>query len=335
MDKFALSKTDTLVLKGFAIIGMLFWHLFFAPNPVGVFFSQPLRFISIIGDFCVSAFLFCSGYGLAASYSSTKDRKIGVFIGRRLWKFYFNFWFIFIVFVPIGIFVMDNPLDTTPNAITAWLEQIMALSWHQSYNSAWWFNSLIIRYYIVFPLLFYLIKKNVFVTLISLILGTYGFFKSESYIVIYAIGIIWFMYNRKISRFMSSSSKPLIILILNVILVVSLLCLYLMGEKSIFLRGLPVYGIITIYLAISIKFMNHNKKYQILALLGKHSANIYMIHSFLYFYWFPDFFYSLNPLIMFCLLIGSSYLISLLIEKTKEITGWNNLATTVPAFVYK
>lgn len=61
---FSLTKTDTAVLKGIAICGMLCWHLFHSPNPFDIEYSGLVKWLSIIGDVCVSIFLFVSGYGL-------------------------------------------------------------------------------------------------------------------------------------------------------------------------------------------------------------------------------------------------------------------------------
>ena len=63
-----LSKTDIAVLKGIAICGMLCWHLFYCPNPCGVQFGTITHWIGIMGDVCVSAFLFASGYGLSSQF---------------------------------------------------------------------------------------------------------------------------------------------------------------------------------------------------------------------------------------------------------------------------
>lgn len=72
---FALTVTDTLSIKGVAIIGMLCWHLFFCQNPLDIEFSPIVRFLSILGDSCVSIFLFVSAYGLTVSYSKQSQQK--------------------------------------------------------------------------------------------------------------------------------------------------------------------------------------------------------------------------------------------------------------------
>lgn len=63
-----LTNTDTAALKGIAICGMLCWHLFYCPNPCGVQFGAFTHWVGLMGDVCVSAFLFASGYGLAKQF---------------------------------------------------------------------------------------------------------------------------------------------------------------------------------------------------------------------------------------------------------------------------
>lgn len=74
---FNLTKTDTAVLKGIAICGMLCWHLFFCQNPLSIEYSGITRWIAILGDVCVSIFLFCSGYGLCCGYNNLNINIIG------------------------------------------------------------------------------------------------------------------------------------------------------------------------------------------------------------------------------------------------------------------
>lgn len=341
---FSLSKRDTSVLKGFAIIGMMMWHLFFAPNPEGVEFSAVLRFVSIIGDFCVSAFLFISGYGLTISFSNYLEKYNhskwgGQFVLARLVKFYFNYWFIFLLFVPIGIFFFNIPMITDgEHTVLTWLKQIFALSGQKSYNSAWWFNTLIVKYYILFPFLYFMIRKKPIITLCFIIVLTVlGARFQQFYLVIFVIGIMWayFKDKKQITPYLSKLSKLLMLLVILFLFISSITGLYFLGEKGVFYRGLPFFGLITIALALFIKSVNCPKIYDGFNYLGKHSGNIYMFHSFLYYYWFSDWFYSLPTFAIFPTLLLSSLIFSLLIERLKEVIMWNKLSHTIYSFILK
>jgi len=61
---FALTKQDTAVLKGIAIIAMLMHHLWGCPPDWVEPYTGVLGFFGNVGKVCVAIFLFCSGYGL-------------------------------------------------------------------------------------------------------------------------------------------------------------------------------------------------------------------------------------------------------------------------------
>ena len=109
---FALTRQDTAVLKGIAICAMLCHHLYGYP-PDGVEpYSGMLAWFGVLGKVCVAMFLFCSGYGLASQYGPSKSVLSDVrFVLRRLTKFYLNYWVIFVIFVPISVFLFHRPLS--------------------------------------------------------------------------------------------------------------------------------------------------------------------------------------------------------------------------------
>ena len=60
--------------------------------------------------------------------------------------------------------------------------------------------------------------------------------------------------------------------------------------------------------------------------LGKHSMNIFLFHTFIYFYWFREYIYiSRNPLLIIFSLLIPCYLISVIIEFVKNKIGFYRL----------
>lgn len=121
MDKSNLiSKDNSLVLKGFGILLMLFHHLFYSPKSQSLFRDYHINLGSIdIGivnqlglycKLCVAIFVFASGYGLETTYLS-RDLSVMTFYKRRFKKLFLNYWFIWLLFVPIGIFVFGRTMD--------------------------------------------------------------------------------------------------------------------------------------------------------------------------------------------------------------------------------
>ena len=91
---------------------MLIHHLFFIQNglydDVHLFRDHYLvQEIGIFCKLCVALFVFLSGYGLMISH---KDKEIEPlkFYKHRFKKLYFNYWFIWLIVVPIGVFVFHR-----------------------------------------------------------------------------------------------------------------------------------------------------------------------------------------------------------------------------------
>ncbi len=172
---FSLSSNDSLILKGIAICAMLRHHLFTTAE-----YGNFVLFLGGLGKVCVAIFLFASGYGLYVQYnklnvSPTKDgAKVSfMFLIKRFIKFYVNYWVVFIIFVPIGVFVfgrtLNQPYGESVNLFKRFIYDVLGVQGFSSYNITWWFNKLIIILYLLFPLMFFLIKRFPWMTLLVLL----------------------------------------------------------------------------------------------------------------------------------------------------------------------
>ena len=218
-----ISMQDTLFLKGIAICGMLMWHIFYCPNPEGIVYSPFIQYIGTIGDVCVSIFLFISGYGLTQGYKKTEGTNSITFILKRLLKFYSNFWFVFILIVLFGTLIMHQPIFTEGSnlqRILQWVKEFLAIRGQLSYNDSWWYFSLIISFYIIFPVLYWGTKKNPYVIVLLIILNSsfsLRFINQELhyYMPIFVLGILWAMYGAKLPSI--SIKKVAILLTITII----------------------------------------------------------------------------------------------------------------------
>ena len=80
------------------------------------------------------------------------------FYKYRFKKLYLNYWFIWLLFVPVGIFIFGRtPTDAYGNhAIIKMILDfwgLLNLTGSYGYNPTWWFYSCIILLYLGFPLL--------------------------------------------------------------------------------------------------------------------------------------------------------------------------------------
>ncbi len=120
--KFTIRETN--IAKGAACMLLLLHHLFYHESRWDLFyhiggFDPPLiARVAVMAKVCVAMFVILSGYGLAKS--AEKSEKVGLkFTYKRLVKLYMPFWFIFIIFVPLGFVLGRNPLEIYGGGSTA------------------------------------------------------------------------------------------------------------------------------------------------------------------------------------------------------------------------
>ena len=64
----------------------------------------------------------------------------------------------------------------------------------------------------------------------------------------------------------------------------------------------------------------------ILAFFGKHSMNIFLFHTFIFYMWFQDIIYiTRNPLVIFFELLTSCLLISVVLESIKKLIRFDTV----------
>ena len=358
---FALTKQDTAVLKGIAVVAMLMHHLWgCAPSWVEPY-TGVLGFFGSVGKVCVAIFLFCSGYGLSVGYSkvvedcrlNNEDWKNKVkttlkFLAKRFVKFYSGYWPIFFIFVPLGVFVFDRPLNASygehVNILKRLLLDIVGVQGYQSYNITWWFNKLIILLYLTFPVLYFCVKKGGwFFALISLIcmrfsdrldgINYYGILLWQCPMV---LGILWHEKEQCFDKMKLQRKWMLYMLSVVAVVLLMTLLLYRYGivphiphvESGIYMDSIIVV-VMTLCVVLMRNYCKHNNV--IVNLLGRHSMNTYLTHTFFFSYWFPSSFYSCElggginvvALLMICTLA------SIIIEWLKEKCKWNKLTNII------
>lgn len=93
MSSKSLSIQDSNVLKGVALILLLWHHLFYVDNgmfsDINVWGYGLTNQIGQLGKVCVALFVFLSGYGLVVSTDSSNFR-LRLFYVKRYTKLYLN-----------------------------------------------------------------------------------------------------------------------------------------------------------------------------------------------------------------------------------------------------
>ncbi|MDR0830882.1 MAG: acyltransferase [Prevotellaceae bacterium] len=321
-----ISLDDTQVIKGIAICLMLWYHLILVPE-YGYFAFQTAR----LGQVCVALFLFVSAYGLTVQYNKICGNPIAEtfkFQAKRFVKFYTNYWVIFLIFVPIGVFVFGRHLSAAYGG-GHWLKMLLTdflgINGWRSYNRVWWFNQLIVYLYLLFPLLYFLLRKWAIPMLIfGIIVWEVNFpvimFEAHEWLLQFMFGIVFALNVDKISDFLNKFNKWLVLA--GTIILLGLLVIQRTFNIIPFFTGTtvdaflaPIMAVLTVLLFRNIKYINTLFKF-----LGKHSMNIFMIHSFFNEYWFGNFIYSFQyPIVIFAVLMAICLIISMMLEYFKKI----------------
>lgn len=327
-----LSLDDTWAIKGIALLLLLAHHLF---SSNGGFLPHPIILeIGRVGKVCVSLFVFLSGYGLTKSWVAGKSHNLAQFYCKHYIKLYFNYWFWWLFFVPLGFLCFHYTLTGIygdKHTILGFIIDLLGLATAfktPTVNPTWWFYSCILLFYTLFPLLVRMVKNKI--SAILLFLFSILIWKSSFpggwmtfYLISFVSGSIFAYYNLfdKICSLKVNTWGMSIILVILIGLYRQSGYRYAGGYVDFLLS----FSIINAYLKIcKIKYVNKiggGKK--TLIFLGKHSFNIFLFHTFIYYLYFPEFIYwSKNPLIIFLLLLGSTLLISVMAEYLKKIIGF-------------
>lgn len=301
---FKLTRQDTAVMKGIAICAMLFHHLYGCP-PEGVEpYTGVLAWLGVLGKVCVALFLFCSGYGLATNYTPISAKEDLKFIIRRLVKFYLNYWVIFIIFVPITIFVFHRPLSAAYGENYVWWHLILDIfglqGWY-SYNITWWFNTLIIVLYVLFPLLYRAIYIKpwvaILVGIVLMRLSTHVPFDSLDLCIWqfpFVLGIVWKLCENKglkVQEWFTTHSWLAGMCAMSLLIITIIIRMYPIIPHW---NGMRQDGFIACAVAMCVITIvrRYNWLMTTFAFLGRHSMNIYMTHTLLYAVWCVGWLYS-------------------------------------------
>ena len=164
-----LSTHVTSELKGFAILAVIFAHICF-------YLSQDSRFlnpVALSAGVGVDLFLFLSGYGLTHSMIH-KDLGVLAFYKRRLIRIFVPLWTVLIMLFGLDFLILDRTYSPL-TILESFLGFFPRADLYESLNAPFWYLTLILFYYLIYPILFS--KKAPFIT--SLLIGATGLIVSR------------------------------------------------------------------------------------------------------------------------------------------------------------
>jgi hypothetical protein len=320
-----MTKEQTNILKGIAILMMLFLHLFNGSNLTDV--CEPLLFIGstplvhIISKACnpVGIFLMLSGYGLSYTYFRGKLSFNGQ--EHRLLKLYIHYWIILLIFVSIGSFVRP---EKYPGSLSDIIMNFTSIS--NSYNSETWF---LFPYALLSLTSVWIFKfidklgcvKSIIITWILYMISCYitsryiavnkAYTEWYTYIITYFNVLFSFVigavFHRQVEKGKGSipflhSHKLTTFAILMTLIIINF---FISSAATSYL-----FEFLYIFLLLHLSFNGITKRF--LIAMGKQSMVMWLTHSFFCYHIFHDFIYGFKyPLVIYIVLIVISYVVSL------------------------
>lgn len=319
-----MSKEQSTIIKGVAILLMIFLHLFnhdITGDCTPLLYIGNTPFVTILTRACgpVPFFLIVSGYGLHYTYHHKGLTWNGQL--RRILKLFITYWLVLAVFVSIGCFIRP---DKYPGSFSEAVLNIT--SWSSSYNSPAWFlfPYSILTLFAVY--IFKLIDKlgNIKSFILFCIIGFIAMYITSRYIAVYkihgsifahfvtianlslsfAVGAILHRIAEKGTLTIEKVKSHQIFTLSLFILLIAIKCLNKTMAFDTF------YALLFVLLFIQLDLNQYIKKN--LLKLGKYSMPMWLFHFFIYEIFFHDFIYGFKyPLIIFAVLVIISYILAI------------------------
>ncbi len=330
MDNFSIRNTKRI--KGIAICMLLWHHLFYTTNiNESIATGNISSVIAFYAKVCVAIFVFLTGYGLYKSYNKS-NINILQYYSKNFRKIYFNYWLVWIIFVPIGILIFKRNFEVVYGQdvfkkVLINLSGFQALFGQAGYNVTWWYIGLVVGLYIIYPFVNSSVNKipvlTIVVSIIILFLeqkpinGIYILNLYGDWLFPFVLGTIWAKYNIfvKVKNIKINGLLRWILYFCMLLLIISV------RKQSGIFYYTKIDGVFTIVLLQIIFEIKMNKGViRFLEYIGDNSFNIFLTHTFIYMYYFNNIFEKMyNPILKFIFLLGLSILISIIVEKIKEL----------------
>lgn len=367
------TKEHTMQMKGIAIIILLFHHCFlnaqrwatvpyeklattkgwgYYPISFAPFSSHTIQYLASFSKICVAMFVFMTGYGMWVSYESQKKKTtMSNYIKKRMVTLMTGFLIIFVVTeilaIPTGRFIEVYGHDF--RSVVYMIIDALGLAkllGTPLFCLTWWYMSLAIVLIMIFPFVHSIMEKYQWVVVVASIIvpRACGFGQSTDlfrYLLAYTLGMYFARHDllaRIKEKFMKQNvAGKLLSLIVSLIgLAVIIKCRQnaWIGWKYLdFWDGFAaMYMIVISYIYI----LNGKWIVKGLGFLGKHSMNIFLIHSFYRDVFFHEFTYSFYyAWLDYIVLMAISLVTSIVLEWFKKLIRYEKFIDWVKRLVTK
>lgn len=340
-----MTKEETAMCKGIAIIMMLFHHLFYSLNTYSEYEVDYTPFgynytylVSFAFKACVTVFVFLTAYGISRQFilkSINNENELRKYTIKRYFKLMSGYWFIFILtwimeYIPGGGYskIQNYGEDIFKRAVNLLIDfmGVAHILGTPTHNPTWWYMSWAITLIFLIPFIIKMSEKYSAVVIMPLMILVPLYFSGNGVFITYIIPVcagIIFAQNSLFEKLKDKRKMSGIFRVGEMIISIAI------GILGIYFRErIKMYFIWDTIIAINVcvlcqaVFYNIRILKQGLEFLGEsnRSMNIFMTHTFIFLYWFKDFIYSWKyPIVILIVFIISSVILSEIIEGLKKI----------------
>lgn len=328
-DGFVMSREETTILKGCAILIMIFLHLFNDPERVALchtgfdFHGEPLVLaLSRCAGICVPLYVFLSGYGLFLSrQSQTVRRNV-----RRVTLLYVRFWLVLFLFLPLASWLRP---DDYPGSFVEFLYNFTGLN--TTYNGEWWF---LLPYALLAVSSGFLLDLRdcwgswlVLFFSGTIYFGTYLLFKysgdflGKSHVVALGVNYLNLLFSFMLGACCAHAGLPgRLRNVGNKCGRVKNWVVFLVLLGGFYIRMLfytavfnPLYAVF--FVCLFMLLPRPSWLASLLRMLGVQSVNMWLVHSFFCYHLFSSFTYGLHyPVLIFLFVVVASLLVGFFID---------------------
>lgn len=330
-----LTKKDTQMAKGVAVLGMVMLHLFCRldnlPYTPWIWVKEvPLiYYLGLFGDICVPIFCFCSGYAhylMADAQKSDYPKRIP---GKAL-RFLCNYWIVVMLFSLLGLFFDHS--GHIPGSWADFAGNMLVVG--MNYNGAWWFVTTYLLLLVMSPVLAALTKHiNGIMLLVASLVGYFvAYMLRFNYVIEFANPVLQWLWTQvvllgtsQIGYFagavcrkygvignLRECMKSRTALRRSIVFAFPLAAFW--GHCVIQSSFLAPFTAAAVLLGLFLAKLPGWAEQSFL-LLGRHSTNIWLVHMFFYLVLFEGFAFSAKyPVLILVLMLAVCFASSWVIE---------------------
>lgn len=345
MERNSFTKEHSMILKGFMIMMLLFHHVFFGDIPVerGIILLTGRKevFSNLVcyARLCISGFAFISAYGITCQLMSCSGgiRDYFKICVNRLVKIWGSCLFIYVIAVVYKRFVVVQSIrDVYQDAAGDFQPLYMLfdglglanLFGTPKINVTWWYFSYAILMICAIPAILEVCRK------IGIFAFPLSMFLFDSMVGIAVLGVL-FAYEDvfgKLENMVKGEGKANFAKKAGIFLVciVAIACSYsIVSSKRDSLSAMhwagAVYAVIVMLYISKIPLFSTVMKW-----IGKHSATMFMTHTFIYLYFYGDFIYSFQKdYLIYGALFGTSLVTAVILDVLRRILCYDKLISVI------